>query len=280
MPALTGIDDAVDKCSGGNNGNPQPFFLYKHDLLDAGAAPGGASGVNWQSVWQLVGVPSHGIAPGAAAIPTRATAGALGQANATGGRTLNLCFFGAMAQNSAGPLFVYDRIGHMSGLSGTSVVAQAVGVTAGRYTGAESVGNEMWVEIYQPIGATGRTIIANYTNDANLPAVSPAVVIGGVGFQESQRLIRLPLASGDSGVRSVETVTILGGSTGTAGDFGVTLMRTLGICQTNAIRQPQQRNLLGPDFPPIPVKDDACIAFYWGGTAIAEGPAELLFLEF
>jgi hypothetical protein len=278
VPILN-IDDATDKCSGGNNGNPQGFFLYKHDLLDGGVTPGTASNQYFQSLWQFVGVPSHGVAPGAAAIPTRATAGALQQVDASGGRTLYLCFFGMQLLTSTGPLYIADRLGHMSGLSGTVTTAQAVNVSAGRYTGAESADNEIWLEIYTAVGATARTITASYTNQAGTAGqTTPAVAFGGVTADEAQRFMRLPMQPGDFGVQSVESVT-LSASTGTAGDFGVTLVRTLGVASINVTRHATQRNYLGPDFPPVPVKADACLFFYGAPTATSASSINLLFLE-
>jgi len=84
------------------------------------------------------------------------------------------------------------------------------------------------VEIYTLIGATGKTITATYTDDGNVSRTTDAVVIGGTGFREVSRFIRLPLDPNSFGVKSVQSV-LLSGSTGTAGDFGVTIIHPLGF---------------------------------------------------
>ena len=83
------------------------------------------------------------------------------------------------------------------------------------------------ITIYAQIGTTGTTITATYTNQSGVGSrVTPTVIFGGTGFREANRLLLLPLESGDSGVQSVESVTVAG-TTGTAGNFGVTLFKPL-----------------------------------------------------
>jgi len=66
-----------------------------------------------------------------------------------------------------------------------------------------------------------------YTNqDGTANRVSTATAFGATGFREAGRLIQVPLAEGDTGVRSVEGVTVLA-STATAGNFGVCLFKPL-----------------------------------------------------
>jgi hypothetical protein len=81
------------------------------------------------------------------------------------------------------------------------------------------------VEIYTVIGTTARTITASYTNQAGTSGrTTIAANIGATGFREETRAIFLPLASGDTGVQAVASVT-LSGTTGTAGNFGVTVLQ-------------------------------------------------------
>jgi phage tail sheath gpL-like len=85
----------------------------------------------------------------------------------------------------------------------------------------------MGITIYTQIGTTGTTVTAAYTNQAGAGGqVAPLVVIGGTGFREANRMILLPLASGDTGVRAVATIALTA-TTGTAGDIGVTLFKPL-----------------------------------------------------
>jgi hypothetical protein len=86
-----------------------------------------------------------------------------------------------------------------------------------------------YVEVYSQVGTTATTLTASYTNDAGTAGrTSPAVTFGGTGFRAPPSLLPIPLAAGDRGVKSVETVT-LAATTGTAGNFGITLLRFITI---------------------------------------------------
>ncbi len=79
------------------------------------------------------------------------------------------------------------------------------------------------------IGTTATTVTTSYTNQAGTAGqASQATVFGGTAFREVNRAIILPLAQGDTGVRAVASVTVLA-TTGTAGNFGVTLYKPLMI---------------------------------------------------
>jgi len=87
-------------------------------------------------------------------------------------------------------------------------------------------GNMIAVEIYTAIGATATTAVINYTNQDGNPAVTPSFLIGGAGAQEQGRMIFVPLAAGDTGVRGVTDIDLVA-TTGTSGSFGVVIMRPL-----------------------------------------------------
>ena len=77
------------------------------------------------------------------------------------------------------------------------------------------------------MGATGTTVTASYTNQAGTAGqTTVATVFGGTNFQLASQLLELPLAAGDSGVRAVANVNLVA-TTGTAGNFGVTLAKVL-----------------------------------------------------
>jgi len=94
-----------------------------------------------------------------------------------------------------------------------------------RYTSGEGV--MAGLTIYTAIGATATTATASYTNEAGTSGrTTQAFTIGSSGWFQQWRLLILPLAAGDSGVREVASVT-LAASTGTAGNIGVTLFKPL-----------------------------------------------------
>ncbi|MFN9913366.1 MAG: hypothetical protein ACK53L_12320 [Pirellulaceae bacterium] len=175
--------------------------------------------------WQPQAIP--GVAPTTAVVPTSTTTGALGQQNAPSGKQLSILgghFTGTALCN----YIVCDRLSHQGGLSGIVTTAQTTNLPTAaltRYTSGDGV--MLGVTIYTQIGTTGTTITATYTNQSGVGSrVTPTVIFGGTGFREPNRLLLLPLESGDSGVQSVESVTVAG-TTGTAGNFGVTLFKPL-----------------------------------------------------
>ena len=179
----------------------------------------------FQSLWTAAGLPTAGVTPNSASviIPTSATAGAFPFTNPTGG---NLTYMSKVSntQQTIGTLIIYDRLAHSSNLSGTVATAQTVGGSAlTRYTTGEDV--ELFLEWYTATGSTGVTVTASYTNEAGVSGhttVSTAIVASPVAGM----MLPLPLQSGDKGVRSVESVT-LSATTGTAGSFGVTLVKRI-----------------------------------------------------
>jgi hypothetical protein len=259
MAALTDLSDLINLATGGGAAAPQTHFFMKTSRVGGAAAPATILG-RPISLWRYDGAPcTAGVVPGAAAVPTSATAGALPFTNPGGGRELHLIQAWGTAL-VGGTLIVYDRLLHNGGLSGTVATAQTVGGTLTRNTGG--LGNFMFVEIYTQIGTTATTIIANYTNQAGNPAVTPAVAFGGTNNREATRAIFLPLASGDSGVQGVTDVD-LGVSTGTAGSFGVTVGKVLGYIGVGTGGAPGWRDYV-TGLPGIPTIDsDACISFLW-----------------
>ena len=162
---------------------------------------------------------------------------------------------------------LYDRLLQNGGLSGTNTSAQTVGGTLTRNTGGE--GNQIWAEIYTLIGTTATTITASYTNQAGVSGrTTKAVAIGGTGNREAERMLPLPLQDGDTGVQAVASAT-LAATTGTAGSFGITVVRPLGLGLISAAALGYWRDYVA-GLPGLPLIDpDACLAlsFYANSTA-------------
>ena len=133
---------------------------------------------------------------------------------------------------------VVDRLAHIGGLSGTVTTAQTVGLDlqtlsgTGNLTariGPSNYSDVRWVlEWYAATGATAVTATVNVTyNDGttgNLNAISLAANRPIYSFQNLNQFIPQNLTN--RYIRAVNTVT-LSGTTGTAGNFGVTAMRKL-----------------------------------------------------
>lgn len=256
MSVIASISDLLNLLSGGNNGTPEDIWVWKDHRI-AGAAAAAPIAGRMHSFWLFEGTPPHGAAPGAVSNPDNSTSGGLRQTDPGGGRQKYITGYQGGVQG-AGTFILYDRLLHISGLSGTNATAQTVGGSLTRYT--DGAGNQIWVEIYTQIGASSTTVSASYTN--TVPTAGRTTLstsIGNTGFREQARIIPLTLQSGDLGVTSVQSVT-LAATTGTAGDFGVTIAHPLQtIPCTLAILANVRDNV--SQLPPLTeIKTDACLA--------------------
>jgi hypothetical protein len=203
-------------------------------------------------------------APTTAAAPTRSTAGAFNnitQDASTG--ILVPVSYTFNGQLCAGAYILYDRLSHQGALSGIVTTAQTTNLPTTaltRYTSGEGV--FLAIDIHTTVGSTGTTVTATYTNQAGTGSrVTPAVVFGGTGFREANRRIILPLQGGDTGVRSVESVTVLA-TTGTAGAFGITLFKPIAMFIVENINVVDYGDLISGRFiGGLPeIVDNACLA--------------------
>lgn len=263
MGAIADLSDLINRVSGGNNGNPQHLWTWIDSRIGAAAGTTPVTG-EFTSLWRYNATRGGcGAIPTVAENPTNATAGALKQADATGGRELFL--LGVEGWSSqVGSLVLYDRLSHIGGLSGTDTTAQTVNLTPSRYnTQATCDGVRIAVEIYTQIGGTSTTITASYTNqDGTSGRTTQAVVIGGSNNREAERLQFLPLQAGDTGVLSVQSVT-LAATTGTAGNFGITLVKDLVMVTCSVSSTGFQRDCV-TGVPSIPkIQPGACLAWCW-----------------
>jgi hypothetical protein len=186
---------------------------------------------SFHSLWLSAGVPGAGAAAGSAAGAAcdRATAGALPLA-AMGASNNGYLVGWDAAGATVGALVIFDRLVHTSALSGTVTTAQTVNSAAlTRWT--DGLGVEAWLEFYSATGATAATATVSYTNSDGTAGRSGTAAV--VATTVAGQLIPITLQAGDKGVRSVQSVT-LSVSTGTAGNFGVTLMKRLGLIPNSA----------------------------------------------
>lgn len=221
----------------------------------------------YQSSWLSTGFPGAGANPpartaGSGYIPTDTTAGCICPFTNPGGSDLTYLAGYAALATVTGSFVLYDRVWHCSGMDGTVATAQTI-TTPGsvdRPSGGDDV--ELWLEWYSTTGSTSRTVTVSYTNQAGTSGRTtqsftlPASVATG-------RMYALPLQSGDYGVQSVASLT-LSGTTGTAGNFGITLMKRIaeipmGLQNTGDNLDPLQLRM-----PTIP--NDACLSLMWMAT--------------
>ena len=257
MGAISGLDDYVNRVTGGASGNPESVWFFDNNTQNGVAAAATVAG-RMSSLWTYDGVPSGGVVPTSVVAPDSTTPGALKQTNAPGGA--QKWMIGAtVTANVAGTLILYDRLLHIGGLSGTVTTAQTVGGALTRNTGG--VGNQIWVEIYTAIGSTATTVTASYTNQGGTSGrTSQATAIGGTGLAEATRIIPLSLAQGDYGVQAVASVTVLA-TTGTAGNFGITIARPILQIPVGVLGVGWIRDLVLNEPGILPIDTSACLTW-------------------
>ena len=168
----------------------------------------------------------------------------------------------------------------MSGIVTTAQTTNLPTAALTRYT--NGVGVQIGLTIYAAIGATGTTVTATYTNESGGSGrVTPLTNLGGASFNTARRFITLPLQSGDTGVQSVQNVTVTA-TTGTAGNFGVTLYKPLVMLSVPVVSQDFDWDALfslGANAPEI--VDGACLFWMCLPLATASGgiQGELSFAE-
>ena len=176
-----------------------------------------------------------------------------------------------------------DLLNINGGLSGTVTTPQTTNLPTAaltRYTSGEGV--MAGIIIFSTVGTTSTTITISYTNQAGTSGrTSTATSFGNTNFREVRILIPIPLQAGDTGVRSIESVT-LAGTTGTAGDFGVCLYKPLAMISFEDVSGGQapldavSSNCIIGSL--CEIHPDACLTFLANGTIInlAMGGAVIL----
>jgi len=213
------------------------------------------------SLWTYDGMPAGGAVPTVAEVPTRTTQGAL-PFTAPGGSREKWLISASIAPLIAGVFLLYDRLFHIGNLNATLTTAQTVqGSPASpaltRNTGG--AGNFAFYEIYTVIGTTSATLTMTYTDQSGNTGNTSTINIGATNFREVTRAQRIPLATGDSGIRAVESVQ-LSASTGTAGNFGITIAQPLAWIPVGAAGIAGWRDYT-TGLPGMPaINSDACLA--------------------
>jgi hypothetical protein len=265
MGSITSLSDLVNLQT---NGSAQHYNTWVDNRVGAAVATANIIG-QITSLWKYnKSTGANGAnpptVPGEA--PSRTTTGALKHTNATSGKELWLVGIEAIGM-ATGSVIMYDRLSHSRGLVGNILTAQTVNSAAlTRNTGG--IGNQIWLEIYTAVGASTGSVQVSYTNhEGTSGKITPVVVLGNTGNREEARIIRMPLADGDLGVQSVQSVTLIS-TTGTAGDFGVTIAYPLVRGFIEGIACGCFRDLLSGTPSMVKIPDDACLALAWMASSV------------
>lgn len=233
--------------------------------------------------------PDNGVTPTTATACNDTTVGALRGFKAGNGSPLRIVkaqFVGSVLGATFGSsLILADRLSHSGGLSGTTTGAQTTNLPTAALTRETSGdGVFMALEIYTAVGTTATTVSVSYTNQAGTAGhTSPLTDFGGTGFNAISRTIILPLQEGDTGVRSVESVTLTASTVSAAGNFGVTLFKPLMVfpCFTNAGGFYEFDTLLNLAACLPEIHDNSCLQWFHipGTTTSGTMQANLWFSE-
>jgi hypothetical protein len=226
MTAIANVPELVNRFTGGNNGTPEDFHWWKYPTI-AGVATTFQVAVG-QSLWTHDGLPGPGAAPGGTwRNPTRATDGALRMTNPGGGRQRWLrSMFGAAWSSMR--ILLCDRLGDISGFSGTSTATNTINGAVTRYTGAASEGTIMVAEVYSAVGVTVTTVSCNYLDSTGTSRASGTASFGGANCRFAGNACIIPYNT-TTGANSVTQIVDakLTATTGTAGNWGISLLRPL-----------------------------------------------------
>lgn len=222
--------------------------------------------------------------PPAGAAPT--TAVALDYSGALGAQSIRhpsvgagrLCLVGADTGDKFGTAYMLiDRLSHMGGLSGTSTSPQTTNLPTAalpRYT--DGTGVMIGVQVYTTMGSTDSVLTISYTNTTPT-AGRTAVVLFSASTPSAGAFYIAGLQGADTGVTSVESAT-LSLSTGTAGNFGITLFKPLAII---ANQVPSHSHKNGGDMVGwnTPILDEAHLELLNVGSLTGQMIASLQFAE-
>ncbi len=187
---------------------------------------------------------------------------------------LNMNAWTTAATGVPGTLMLVDLQGYWPGISNNTTSAQTLtGTPSLRYT------NGAGCRLYQVqtgvAGATAQNLALSYTDQSGntgntLPvtvAMTASAIVGHIshsGTAANNYGPFLPLASGDSGVQNVATVTM---SAANAGTFALCLARPLAQITLSVVGLMTEKDLLN-QIPSLPeIKDGACLVWLWGAGA-------------
>ena len=269
------IDDLVSEISNGK--------FWRTDWNKITGAAAYAAG-RWYDLSPLNGTPVANAWSGTA-LTWQATNSANGHSLYSGGNVtpdtkhiLNASAITAVSTGVPGQLMLVDMQGYYPGISMNSATAQTLsGTPSLRY--ANGVGVRAYLVITTNSGATAHNVAMSYTDQGgtasnSLPATvacTASAIAGHIthsGTAANNYGPCLPLATGDTGVQSVQSVTMSAASG--AGVAALVLARPIFTIPLTTVSVASERDFVN-QLPSLPqIKDDACLTWlYFAGSATA-----------
>lgn len=232
------------------------------------------------TMWKATGIPVAGADPtlGAAngRTPTSATAGAYTYTNATGPATMHEVTLGAASKvaSTTGSLLMCDRLSdiQLTHVQATTALTGLDGTSRLGATTAPGDGGQLWTEVTSGFSAAANVKTFTYTNMVGTGSqVTPSftTIASAVVGRSANANLWQSLATGDTGIRSIQTQTH---SSGTAtGQLNYVLVRPLGYIPLTAVATWVERDFV-VEIPNLPkLFDSSCIFFIYVPTAAVTG---------
>ena len=188
------------------------------------------------SLWRATGQPGQGAIPTVVATCNNTTVGTIGFNQQMSPSTSYGAYLEIATGNAAMTMELHDRLANMGGLNGTLTTAQSVNLDLNTLLATDNIGTrkgdanysdaQWWLEWYTATGGTivTATIVVTYNDGTtgNLSVLSLAATRPASHMIPLNSLI--PSAQSGKFIRGIVSVT-LSATTGTAGNFGVTVTR-------------------------------------------------------
>lgn len=188
---------------------------------------------------------------------------------------LNLAAWSTAATGVPGTLMLVDMQGYWPGINMNVATSQALtGVPTLRY--ADGAGLRAFLAIRTSSGATAHNLSYSYTNQAGVSgrvqpvtvsctasAITPHITHSGTAANNYGPF--LPLASGDTGIRTFASVQLSAASL--AGTAALVLCKPLAQITLSVAGLMTEKDLLN-QIPSLPrIQDGACLTWLWGAGA-------------
>ena len=188
------------------------------------------------SLWRATGQPGQGAIPTVVATCNNTTVGTIGFNQQMSPSTSYGAYLEIATGNAAMTMELHDRLANMGGLNGTLTTAQSVNLDLSTLLSTDNINVrkgdnnysdvQWWLEWYTATGGTAvtATIVVTYNDGTtgNLSVLSLAATRPASHMIPLNSLI--PSAQSGKFIRGIVSVT-LSATTGTAGNFGVTVTR-------------------------------------------------------
>lgn len=263
MGNIRDISDLISRSTSGSSGDPEIIFFHKIPRVAVGTAATAPLAGRPVSLWRYYGSPEQGPIPSTGEILYSSSIGAIKFASSIPGYERNITQINTVNHTTVyGTLILYDRLYHIGGLNATSTAVQTVQNNPPSPSITRNVSGEanfMLAEIYTAIGTARANLSAEYINQDGNISSSVLDFIGGPLTGITQAMF-IPFKGRDSGVRAVTKVA-LSNSTGTAGNFGITIGKPIAYLNFTLAGVSTWRDYT-TGLPTIPKLDNnSCLSF-------------------